>query len=180
MPNPKSRAYLNWSSGKDASLALYTLRQAGEVVVEKLLTAVNKEYDRVTMHGLPRRVLEAQAQAIGLPLETVALGATPSMEDYDRIMREKGQQLRAEGLEYSVFGDIFLEDLRQYREAQLRPLGLKPCFPLWKKDTRQLLLDFIALGFRAVVVCCNAQQLPRTFCGRPVDEQFLADLPAGV
>ncbi|MEM6316820.1 MAG: diphthine--ammonia ligase [Bacteroidota bacterium] len=177
---PKPKAFMNWSSGKDSTMALYAILQDNQYCVERLLTTVNRKYDRVSMHGLHRSLLEVQAKAIGIPLETVELPENPSMEEYDQLMSDKVASLVAEELTHSIFGDIFLEDLRQYREEMLHPLGVKTVFPLWKKDTKQLLLDFIAQGFRAVVVCCNAQLLPESFCGCLLDRQFLADLPDNV
>lgn len=176
----KPKAYLNWSSGKDATLALHSLQQEKSVAVDLLFTTINKKYQRVSMHGLHRRLLQAQADAIGIPLEILELDENPSMEDYNRLMKEKVRALISRGYTHSVFGDIFLEDLKKYRESMLHPLGIKTIFPLWKKDTRQLLLDFIDAGFKAIIVCINAQNLPKEFCGRELNEEFLDDLPQEV
>ncbi|MEM1322543.1 MAG: diphthine--ammonia ligase [Bacteroidota bacterium] len=178
MSRPK--AFMNWSSGKDATMALYTILQEQQYAVEKLLTTVNSKYNRVSMHGLHRSLLEAQAKAIEIPLDVLEVGENPTMEDYNRLMSNKLTQLRMEGFGHSIYGDIFLEDLRAYREKINNELGIASVFPLWKKDTRQLLLDFIAQGYQAIVVCCNAQLLHRSFCGRLIDRQFLEDLPEGV
>jgi len=174
------KAYLNWSSGKDSTMALYFIRQNNQFSVDKLLTTVNKKFNRVSMHGLHRNLLEAQAKAIGIPLDILEVSETPTMEAYNELMKTKVEELHAEGYRHTIFGDIFLEDLRKNRENQLAPVGIQASFPLWKKDTRQLLSEFIALGFKAIVVCCQASSFPKSFCGRLIDKQFLRDLPAGI
>ncbi|MEX0273353.1 MAG: diphthine--ammonia ligase [Flavobacteriaceae bacterium] len=178
MDRPKT--FINWSSGKDAAMALYAMQRAQKLSVDLLLTTINAEYNRVSMHGLHRNLLEEQAKAIGIPLEVVALDANPTMEDYQRLMTEKMQTLKMLGYTHAGFGDIFLEDLKDYREAMLAPIGIKTVFPLWKRDTGQLLLDFIEAGFKAIVICCNAKLLPKSFCGRLLNRDFLEDLPKDV
>lgn len=175
-----AKAYMNWSGGKDASLALHRVLQSREYPVGCLLTNINAHHDRVSMHGVRRELIEAQARSIGIPLQTVELPEQPSMAEYETEVENKLLQLKAEGYTDSVFGDIYLEDLRAYREHQLTTLGLQARFPIWQKDSRALVDAFIALGFKAVVVCVNAQQLDREFCGRTIDEGFLRDLPPDV
>lgn len=175
---PKS--YLNWSTGKDAALALYRLSQDPKWEVGCLLSSINAQHNRVSMHGLRRELWQKQVEAIGLPHRAVELPEQPSMEVYATKMRAAVNQLKTEGFEYSVFGDIFLEDLRTYREEQLRPLGITAHFPLWQEPTRDLLLEFIDLGFRAIVVAVDERKLPADFAGRLIDQSFLADLPADV
>ncbi len=176
----RSKTFFNWSSGKDAAMALHFLQEEKNLAVELLLTTINVKYDRVTMHGLHRSILEEQARAIGIPLEVMELDESPSMEDYHHLMTEKLMALKARGYTHTAFGDIFLEDLKNYRETMLAPMGIKAIFPLWKKDSKRLLLDFIGKGFKAIVICCNAALLPKSFCGRLIDYDFLSDLPKNV
>jgi len=174
------KAYFNWSTGKDASFALHLMQQGGNLQVDRLLTTINAHHDRVSMHGLRREMMELQAEAIGLPLTTVELPEQPSMDEYAELMEKAVVDLQGEGYEHCGFGDIFLEDLRQYREEQLKPFGIHCHFPLWKRDTKSLVEEFIQLGFRAVVVCTKAELLGESFVGREIDTDFLRDLPDGV
>jgi uncharacterized protein (TIGR00290 family) len=180
----RRKTYLNWSSGKDAALALYYLQQGPHYSVEYLLTSVNAHYDRVSMHGLRRELLAAQLAALGLPHGTIEMPEQPTNAVYEQLQGQKARVLRAEGFECAAYGDIFLADLRQYREQQLAAWGLEPVFPLWQKNTTALLAELVGLGFRAVVVCANAHLLDGSFAGRIIDQaglpQFLRDLPAGV
>jgi uncharacterized protein (TIGR00290 family) len=176
----KAKTFLNWSTGKDSALALYHLLRDASCNVEGLLTSVNSSHDRVSMHGIRRALLQTQIAALGLPVTTVELPEQPSMADYDAKMSAAIKDLKAQGYVCAAFGDIFLEDLRQYRENKLTSLGVTCRFPLWKRDTRELLQEFISLNFKAVVVCVNAQALDETFVGRDLDVDFLNDLPTGV
>ncbi|WP_298716902.1 adenine nucleotide alpha hydrolase [Chitinophaga sp.] len=173
-------AYINWSGGKDASFALWQLQQSGEVNVRGLFTTLSEAYRRVSMHGVQEVLLDEQARRTGLPLKKAFLPENASMEDYNRIMNEALEGYQREGIRRAVFGDIFLEDLRAYRESQLAKAGMEGVFPLWKRDSAQLAQDFIAAGFKAVIVCVNDRFLPAEFAGREFDAAFLADLPAGV
>ncbi len=175
-----NKAYLNWSSGKDAALALYYAKEQNDFRVEKLLTTVNKDAERVTMHGVRNELLYKQAESLGLPIQILELGPETGMEEYNRTMREATASLLAEGYRRSVFGDIFLEDLKNYREEQLKSVGIKGAFPLWKRDTTKLLREFIDLGFKAIVVCTNSKYLDDSFCGRLIDHTFIEDLPGNV
>jgi len=132
------------------------------------------------MHGLRRELLEAQAQAVGIPIQTIELPEEPSMEEYNQLMNKRLLQLKQEGYTQCAFGDIFLDDLRFYRENQLQDFGISSLFPLWKKNTGELLNQFINLGFKAVVVCVNAELLDESFVGREVNSSFLKDLPINV
>jgi uncharacterized protein (TIGR00290 family) len=174
------KAYLNWSSGKDAALALYKIREEGKYSVEKLLTTVNSEIARVSMHGVRKELLISQAAQLGLPLEIVELDGNMPLSEYNKVMSQRTGNLKDEGFDYSIFGDIFLEDLKRYREDQLEKIGLKALFPLWKTDTRELMREFFDAGFKAIVVCVNSRYLDKSFCGRILDEEFLASLPAEV
>lgn len=172
----KPKAFMNWSSGKDAAMTLFATFKEDKLDISQLLTAVNSHYDRVSMHGLHRSLLVEQAKAIGLPLNMIEMPESPDMGTYNKIMTAKLDELKAQGYTDTVFGDIFLEDLREYREKMLAQVGITPHFPIWKKDTRELLQNFIKDGFKAILVCTN-ELLPKSFCGRVIDESFIDDLP---
>lgn len=171
------KAFLNWSSGKDAAFALYKIRQGSEYSVEKLVTTLNIDHNRISMHGLRKELLLQQVASIGLPLHIIELNGEVSMKKYNELMRAECQKLLKEGFSHSIFGDIFLEDLKDYREQQLAEIGLKGVFPLWKLNTAKLIQDFLKAGFKAIVVCTNSKVLDDSFCGRIIDKQFLKDLP---
>ncbi|SEK39831.1 MJ0570-related uncharacterized domain-containing protein [Aquimarina amphilecti] len=174
------KTYFNWSSGKDSSLALYYILQHKEYDITKLVTTINDDFKRVSMHGLRESLLDDQAISLNLPLHKIKLSASVSMTSYNEVMKKNVEQLNSDGYTHCVFGDIFLEDLRLYREEQLNSVGIQGIFPLWKKDTKELLLEFINLGFKAITVCVNAKYLNDSFCGRILDESFLNDLPENV
>lgn len=176
----KLKTYFNWSTGKDSALALYYLLQDKNYDVAHLLTSVNKQHDRVSMHGVRRSLLQQQINALDIPYSTIELPEEPSMGEYETIMRETVSGLQQQGFNCAAFGDIFLEDLKKYREQQLATLNIKTVFPLWKKDTRELLTEFIQLGFKAILVCINADLLDPSFAGRIIDEYFIKDLPPNV
>ncbi|HVX51616.1 MAG TPA: diphthine--ammonia ligase [Chitinophagaceae bacterium] len=173
-------AYMNWSGGKDSALCLYKAMQAGTYNITHLLTSINAVHSRISMHGVRRSLLQAQAEAIGLPLETIELPEQPAMPEYEAAMKNKALQLQQQGCTHAIFGDIFLEDLKQYREQKLAEIDIACVFPLWKKDTTALVKEFIALGFKSIIVCVNGMSLDKSFCGRIIDEDFLNDLPAYV
>ena len=174
------KAYFNWSSGKDSALALYTVLKQKEYDVVKLITNVNEDYKRVSMHGLHEDLLSAQVKSIGLPLETIQFPANVTMDLYNEKMKEKTSQLKSDGLHYAVFGDIFLEDLKAYRDKKLAEVAIQGVYPLWKRNTKELLQEFLNLGFKAITVCTNAKLLGKEFVGRVIDEQFIKDLPSNV
>jgi uncharacterized protein (TIGR00290 family) len=174
------RLLLSWSSGKDSAWALHCLRQRGDFEVAALLTTLNSAFDRVAMHSTRRALLEAQAHAAGLPLYSVPLPWPCSNEHYESAMRTACDRAIADGIEAIAFGDLFLEDVRRYREDKLRGTGLKPVFPIWGLDTRLLAEEMIAGGLRARIVCVDPKKLPAEFAGREFDADFLRDLPAGV
>ena len=174
------KAFLNWSSGKDAAISLWKLRQEEDLTIEKLVTTVNSDLDRISMHGLREELLRKQALEISIPLHIIPLSGHVSMKRYDEIMKSETAALIAEGFQVGIFGDIFLEDLRKYREDQLKETELEAAFPLWNKDTRALMEEFLKSGFKAITVCVNAKLLDKSFCGRIIDEEFLEDLPEGV
>lgn len=176
----KVKTYFNWSSGKDASLALYHLLRIGRHQVDCLLTSINSVHNRVSMHGLRRELLVQQTKEIGLPLTTIELPEEPTMEEYNEKVEQIVQKLQQEKYTHCGFGDIFLEDLKTYREEQLKPYGIKCEFPLWKRDTKDLMEEFISLGFKAIVICIKSDLLDKSFVGRELNASFLADLPDNV
>jgi uncharacterized protein (TIGR00290 family) len=173
------RVLLSWSSGKDSAWTLHVLGQQPEIEVVGLLTTLNEEFQRVAMHSTRRSVLESQAEAAGLPLWVVPLPWPCSNEIYEQRMAEACRRAVDEGVEAVAFGDLFLADVRAYREEKLKPTGLEPLFPLWKIPTHELAWTMIAGGLRARVVCVDPKKLPVTFAGREFDETFLNDLPPG-
>jgi uncharacterized protein (TIGR00290 family) len=174
------KVLLSWSSGKDSAWALHVLRQDPSVKLCGLLTTVNEEFDRVAMHGVRRQVLEAQARAAGLPLKVVPLPWPCSNETYEARMAEVCQWAVAEGVQAIAFGDLFLEDVRAYRERQLLGTGLEPLFPLWQIPTHELARTMIAAGLKARVACVDTRQISASFAGREFDLSLLGDLPIGV
>lgn len=171
---------MNWSGGKDSALTLHAVQQAGKYEVVGLLTTVNEAYGRISMHGVREPLLDQQAAAIGLPLYKVYIPEQVSMKQYDEIMQQHLQALVDEGVAHAIFGDLFLEDLKLYREKRLAELNLTGVFPLWQRDTTELAQEFVAQGFRAVTVCVNEKQLDSSFVGREMDAGFFASLPPNV
>ncbi len=183
MPRVKSydrcmkRVLLSWSSGKDSAWALHVLRRDPAIELCGLLTTLNEQFQRVAMHGTRRSVLEAQARAAGLPLWIVPLPWPCPNEIYEQRMAEACNRAVAEGIDAVAFGDLFLADIRAYREKQMAPTGLEPLFPLWQVPTDALAREMIAAGLRARLSCVDKKQLPATFAGREFDEALLRDLP---
>ncbi len=174
------RVLLSWSSGKDSAWTLHVLRQRDDLELVGLLTTLNRNFDRVAMHGTRRSVLEAQASAAGLPLWDIPLLWPCSNEDYERSMRAACDRAVSEKVDAIAFGDLFLEDVRAYREAQLQPTGLNPLFPLWQLPTTELAREMIAGGLQAKLTCVDTKQLPAEFVGRDYDLSLLRELPAAV
>lgn len=173
-------AMFNWSGGKDSSLALYHVLKNPQIEVKHLLTSVNSETERISMHGVRLSLLQQQADSIGLPLSLLSLPGEISMEEYDQLMAQKMQEFLDAGVSTSIFGDIFLEDLKQYREQKLADVGLEGVFPLWKRDTTELVHEFIDLGFKTMIVSVDGSKLDKSFVGRVIDQEFLDDLPAEI
>jgi uncharacterized protein (TIGR00290 family) len=170
---------LAWSSGKDSAMALHELRKTPDVEVVSLLTTITRDYDRVSMHGVRSELLERQAKSIGLPLEKVFISPQSSNEEYEMAMREVLERHAAQGVTAVAFGDIFLEDLRRYREGKLAQVGMTAIFPLWKRNTSELAEEFISLGFKAVVSCADSQAGTGSFAGREFDRRLFSELPDG-
>jgi uncharacterized protein (TIGR00290 family) len=178
---PRPRVLLAWSSGKDSAWTLHVLRQSSDVEVVALLTTFNREFDRVAMHAVRRELVEAQAQAAELPLIHVPLPWPCSNGDYEAAMATALTRVRAEhAISHVAFGDLFLEDVRQYRESRLRDTGLMPLFPLWGLPTSALARDMVRGGLQAQITCIDPRQLDPAFAGRSFDDDFLDDLPEGV
>lgn len=169
-----------WSGGKDSAMALYELLKVGRYEVAALLSTVTEGYDRISMHGVRRTLLEAQASSLGLFLEKIYISKTSSNAEYEEKMREVLLRYKRANVSSVVFGDIFLEDLKKYREDNLAKAGMKGIFPLWKQDTGELADAFIDAGFKAVITCVDSKLLDGSFSGRNFDKQFLRDLPPGV
>jgi uncharacterized protein (TIGR00290 family) len=171
---------LSWSTGKDSAWALHVLRLQGQYEVAGLVTTINSTFDRVAMHGTRRALLEMQAQAAGLPLITAPLPWPCSNSDYELAMQRVCDQAVADGITAVAFGDLFLTDVRAYRERQLAGTGLEPLFPIWDYPTNKLAREMVSAGLRARLVCVDPKQLSPDFVGRNFDEALLNDLPAGV
>lgn len=174
------RILLSWSSGKDSAWALHVLRQQHPGAVAGLLTTVNEEADRVAMHGVRSSVLRAQAEAAGLPVTVIPLPHLCSNEVYEQRMAAAVAGAVAQGFTHCAFGDLFLEDVRRYREEHLAGTGLQPLFPLWGLPTSQLAREMITAGVEARITCIDARVLPRAFAGRRFDLDLLRELPPGV
>ncbi len=175
----KKQVVVSWSSGKDSAWMLHLLRLDPDVEVRGLITTFNEAADRVAMHAVRRELVEAQARAAGLPLSSVGLPWPCPNGEYERRTSEQWRRCRAEGITHVAFGDLFLEDIRAYREQFLMRLGLSALFPLWGRSTSRLAADAIASGMRAVLCSCDAERLGARFVGRMFDQELLKDLPAG-
>ena len=169
-----------WSGGKDSALALYEIQKTQKKYEITLLTTLTKDYDRTSMHGVRSSLLEDQARALGLKLEKMFISKKPSINEYDSKMRRVLAKYKAKGVSRVFFGDIFLEDLKKYREQKLKSMEMKAEFPLWKKNTNETAREFINLKFKAVVTCVDIACLAKKFAGRTFDEKFLSELPTSV
>lgn len=176
----KKKVLLSWSSGKDSAWALHILRQQTHFEVVGLLTTVNQEFHRVAMHGTRQELLRLQAQAAGLPLWEVPLPWPCSNEVYEAAMRKACADAVAQGISAMAFGDLFLEDVRKYREDRLRGTGLEPLFPVWGCNTRDLALQMVDAGVRARIVCLDPKKLPASFAGQDITAQLLQQFPPEV
>ena len=174
------KVIFSWSGGKDSAIALYEIQKSNNYEILALLTTVTEDYDRVSMHGLRRILLEQQAESLGYPLEKIFISKNASNQEYESKMEEALLKYKSRGVNSVVFGDIFLEDVRKYREGNLAKIGMRGIFPVWRRDTMELVRTFINLGFKAVTICVDSNVLDKRFVGRVIDEQFLSELPSGV
>jgi len=183
LEEPKTRILMSWSSGKDCAMALHELQKSGQYEVVALLTTISQQYRRISHHGVREELVDAQAAAIGIPVEKVYLPSNNTRpctnQMYEAIMEQVLRKYMAQGVTAVAFGDLFLEDLRVWRENNLAKLGLQGVFPLWKRDTTSLAREMIATGFRAYLSCVEGKVGPG-FAGRAFDESLLQDLPAGI
>ncbi|MFC1871248.1 diphthine--ammonia ligase [Chloroflexota bacterium] len=171
---------LSWSGGKDSALSLYEIQKSKDYEVVSLLTVITGDYDRVSMHGVPRMFIEQQAQSLSLPVEIVRIPASCSDEEYESIMRKTLTRFKEKGVSSVVSGDIFLEGIKDYRRNNLAKLGMKGIFPLWGRSTDELAASFVSLGFRAVITCLDTILMDKNFIGRLFDRQLLSELPPAV
>lgn len=171
------KAWMAWSSGKDSAWALHTARQLGEVDIVGIMTTVTSVYDRISMHGVRRSLLEAQANALGLPLYCVEIPAPCSNQDYEERMRAAMQVAQAQEVSHIVFGDLFLEDLKEYRERNLAQVGMQAYFPLWKRDTASLAQEMIDGGLKAHLTCIDPRKMPVSLAGHAFNTTLLNSLP---
>jgi uncharacterized protein (TIGR00290 family) len=176
----REKVIVAWSGGKDSALALYEILETDSYEVLELLTTVTQDYDRINIHGVRRVLLEQQARSLGFPLEKMLIPKGVSDANYESILLKSLNRHRTKGVLSVVFGDIFLEDVRKYREGILSKVGMKGIFPLWKKGSRQLARTFVDLGFKAVITVVDSKVLDKEFVGREYDAKFLATLPANV
>lgn len=176
----KPKAWLSWSSGKDSAWSLHVMRQRGEFEITALLTTVNRTHNRVAMHAVREAILEAQAAAAELPLVEIPIPSPCPNEIYERAMAEALASARSEGVRRVVFGDLFLEDIRKYREENLAKCEMTPVFPLWGRNTRELAQEMIAGGVCAFLTCVDPKKMAASFAGRAFDKKLLGELPASV
>jgi uncharacterized protein (TIGR00290 family) len=179
-PGAKRKGLLSWSSGKDSAWSLHALRQRDDIEIAGLLTTISAGYDRVAMHAVRRELLQRQAEAAAVPLWSVDLPVPCSDAQYESIMAGVLRRARQAGIEAVAFGDLFLEDIRAYRESRMAGSGLELLFPLWRRHTGELAREMLAGGLRAVVTCVDPRVLDASFAGRDWDETFLHDLPPGI
>jgi uncharacterized protein (TIGR00290 family) len=175
-----TKILLSWSGGKDSTLALYELRRSHQYEVTSLLTTVTQDYDCISMHGVRRALLVEQAAVLGLPLDQILISKNCVNEEYEKKMHHAMTQALSQGISTVAFGDLFLAEIRKYREEKLAQVTMQAIFPLWGKNTTELAHAFIDLGFKAILVCVDSQALDRKFAGRYFDKQLLAELPSTV
>jgi uncharacterized protein (TIGR00290 family) len=176
----RTSVVMSWSGGKDSCIALYDIQRTEKYSVAALLTTVTRDYDRISMHGVRRILLEEQADSLGLPLHEVLISKGASNQEYETAMEEAFSAYREQGIDSIVFGDLFLEDIRTYREQFLTRHKMRGLFPVWKRDTTGFIKEFIQLGFKAVVTCVDSKALDQSYAGRLIDEDFLSSLPVNV
>jgi len=171
---------ISWSGGKDSSLALYEIQKSRDYEVAALITTITSDYDRVSMHGLRTILLDEQASSLNIPLEKIFISKNASNDEYESRLKEVLLKYKQLGIRDVVFGDLFLEEIKKYREDLLGKIGMECVFPIWKRDTVKLAKKFIELGFKAITVCVDSNVLGKEFAGREFDEHFLDDLPKAI
>ena len=176
----REKILLSWSGGKDSSLACYYIQEAGAYEIAALFTTITEGYNRVSMHGVRRALVKQQAESLGLPLQEVYIPKDSTDEEYQSRMRDALLGCQRDDISSAGFGDIFLEDVRKYREDRLARIGMKAVFPLWRRDTTKLVRDFIDLGFEAIVTCVDSRVLDSSFAGEPINDDFISRLPSHV
>lgn len=174
------KTWLSWSSGKDSAWALHELRQSDEYAVAGLFTTINSAFERVAMHAVRIELLREQARSVGLPLHLIAIPNPCSDEQYAAVMSDFMAHARDEGVQCMAFGDLYLQDVRRYREERMRGTGIEAVFPLWEKPTRGLLHEMLAGGLRACLTCVDPRVLPAEFAGRELTEALLESMPSGI
>jgi len=174
------KVLFSWSGGKDSAISLYEIQKNKKYEIVSLLTTITEDYDRVSLHGVPRSLIEQQARSLGLAIEEVFISKASSNEEYESKMRGILTKFKQNGVSLVVFGDISLAEVRKYREDNLSKLGMKGIFPIWGRDTAELTRSFIALGFQAIITCVDSKVLDKRFVGRTLNEHFLAELPPNV
>lgn len=174
------QAALFWSAGKDSALALYKVQQDPEIKIKTLVTTLNLEYHRISMHGISEKILDRQVEQLGIPVFKMWVPNEPGNNAYEEIFLKTCQELKSKGIDTIIFGDIYLEDLRQYRESLLDQIGLKAYFPLWKISTDTILKQLVKLGFQAITCCISARSLNKDWIGKQIDKGFIIDLPSEV
>jgi uncharacterized protein (TIGR00290 family) len=179
MPDLRKPVVMSWSGGKDSCMALYDIMRGSAFRVEALLTTVTRDYDRISMHGVRAKLLERQAACLGIPLHRVFISKGADNAEYESRFEQALSGYRERGIDTVVFGDLFLEDIKLWRDQFLARHGMVGLYPVWKRDTATAIRDFIAQGFRTVIVCVDPKQLDPHFVGRVIDGELLAELPAG-
>ncbi|RLQ96071.1 Dph6-related ATP pyrophosphatase [Falsibacillus albus] len=174
------RIVISWSGGKDSAFALYKILKEGEYIVDSLLTTITEGYNRISIHGVREDLLEEQAESLGIPLRKMYIPQNSSDADYQKIMIEKLREIKREGINTIMFGDIFLEDVRLYREKLIHQTDMNAVFPLWGYQSEYLINDFISLGFKTVTTCIDTEVLTDQFLGQTIDEDFLREMPKNI
>jgi len=176
----KIPTYFNWSGGKDSTLALHKILEEGKYDVKYLLTTANLDHHRVAMHGVRLELMQQQAESLGIPLIIIEYSSSATMEEYENAMSKGIQPILDEGIRTAVFGDIFLEDLKEYRIKKLQEIGVEAVFPLWKRNTTELIQEFIDLGYKTIMVCTDNSKLDNSFIGKTIDKELVTHLPENV
>ncbi len=171
---------MSWSGGKDSCLALYEIQKSPDYRVAALLTTITREYDRISMHGVRRALLERQATSLGLPLHQVLISKGANNEEYETAMAQAFNEYHQNGIDSVVFGDLFLEEVRAYRDQFLAKHGMKGLYPVWQRNTANFIKEFIELAFKAVLSCVDSKTLDKSFAGKTIDEAFISSLPTNV